>query len=110
MFRAVRLKRTGGLNRCERGLLVPSGEAHPKFAAPTVRTMSLPSFKLRFRLEQSGSSQMPNVTAAKLISCFHLFNSSDANAFRTLDLDKPNCRAIRDGAMPAVKAERTAFT
>jgi len=41
---------------------------------------------------------------------FYLFDSSDANAFRTFDWDNPNCRAIRDGVMPALKAARTAFT
>ena len=38
------------------------------------------------------------------------FHSSDANAFRTFDREIPNCRAIRDGVMPALKAERTAFS
>jgi hypothetical protein len=33
-----------------------------------------------------------------------------ASAFRTSDGDKPNCRAIRDGVMPALKAARTALT
>jgi len=40
----------------------------------------------------------------------HRFNSSDANAFRTFAWEIPNCRAIRDGVMPALKAARTAFT
>jgi len=42
--------------------------------------------------------------------CFHLFGLSLANAFRTLDWEIPNCRAILAGVMPALKAERTAFT
>jgi hypothetical protein len=37
---------------------------------------------------------------------FYLFDSSDANAFRTFDWDNPNCRAIRDGVMPVLKAAR----
>ena len=42
----------------------------------------------------------------------HLYPSLDpsfANAFRTSDWDRPNCRAILDGEMPALKAARTAF-
>ena len=37
-------------------------------------------------------------------------HTSVASAFRTSDWDKPNCRAIREGVMPALKAARTAFT
>ena len=40
----------------------------------------------------------------------HRSPSSDAKAFRTFDWEIPNCRAIRDGVTPALKAERTAFT
>ena len=40
----------------------------------------------------------------------HLFVSSDANACRTSDRGIPNSRAIRDGVMPALNADRTAFT
>jgi hypothetical protein len=40
----------------------------------------------------------------------HRFGSSDANAFRTFDWEIPNCRAIRDGVIPALNAARTAFT
>jgi hypothetical protein len=40
----------------------------------------------------------------------HCFDSSDASAFRTFDWEIPNCRAIRVGVMPALKAARTAFT
>ncbi len=40
----------------------------------------------------------------------HRLGSSDANAFRTFDWEIPNCRAIRDGVIPALKAARTAFT
>jgi hypothetical protein len=40
----------------------------------------------------------------------HRFGSSDANAFRTFDWEIPNCLAILAGVMPALKAERTAFT
>jgi hypothetical protein len=36
-------------------------------------------------------------------------DASIASAFRTSDLDKPNCRAIREGVIPALKAARTAF-
>ena len=39
----------------------------------------------------------------------HRFAVSDANAFRTSDCEIPNCRAILDGLMPALKAARTAF-
>jgi hypothetical protein len=35
---------------------------------------------------------------------------SVASAFRTSDWDKPNCRPIRDGVIPALKAARTALT
>src|SRR6516225_77337 len=31
----------------------------------------------------------------------HRIDSSDANAFRTFDWEIPNCRAIREGVMPA---------
>jgi hypothetical protein len=40
--------------------------------------------------------------------CTH-FDGSLANAFRTFDWDMPNCRAIRDGVMPALNAARTAL-
>ena len=40
----------------------------------------------------------------------HRFRSSDAKAFRTFDWEIPNSRAIRDGVMPALNADRTAFT
>ena len=35
--------------------------------------------------------------------------ASPASAFRTSDCEIPNCRAIRDGVIPALKAARTAF-
>jgi hypothetical protein len=38
-----------------------------------------------------------------------LVDTSLASAFRTSDWDRPNCRAILDGEMPALKAARTAF-
>jgi hypothetical protein len=34
----------------------------------------------------------------------------DASAFRTSDWEMPNCRAMRDGVMPALKAARTALS
>jgi hypothetical protein len=34
---------------------------------------------------------------------------SPASAFRTSDCESPNCRAIPDGEIPALKAARTAF-
>src|SRR5262249_2315305 len=39
----------------------------------------------------------------------HRFAISDANALRTSDREIPNCRAILEGVMPALKAARTAF-
>ena len=48
-------------------------------------------------------------TGSKTRSCFQGFGLSDANAFRTFDWEIPNCRAIRDGVMPALR-RRTAFT
>ena len=41
--------------------------------------------------------------------CCHRFALSDAKAFRISDCEIPNCRAILDGVMPALKAARTAF-
>jgi hypothetical protein len=38
------------------------------------------------------------------------FAVSDANTFLTSDWDKPNCRAICDGLIPALVAARTALT
>jgi hypothetical protein len=35
---------------------------------------------------------------------------SEANAFLTSDCEIPNCRAMRDGVMPALKVARTAFS
>jgi hypothetical protein len=35
--------------------------------------------------------------------------ATPASAFRTSDCEIPNCRAIRDGVTPALKAARTAF-
>jgi hypothetical protein len=40
---------------------------------------------------------------------YDVFGGSLANAFLTSDLETPNCRAIRDGVIPALKAARTAF-
>src|SRR5450830_587667 len=37
------------------------------------------------------------------------FDGSLASAFLTSDWETPNCRAIRDGLTPALKAARTAF-
>jgi hypothetical protein len=34
---------------------------------------------------------------------------SDASTLRTSDWDNPNCRAIKDGLMPALNAARTAL-
>ena len=39
----------------------------------------------------------------------HRFVSSDAKACRTSDREIPNSRAIRDGVIPALNADRTAF-
>ena len=39
-----------------------------------------------------------------------LFDELPAKVFRTFDWEIPNCRAILAGAMPALKAARTAFT
>src|SRR5215471_7668560 len=39
----------------------------------------------------------------------HRFALSDAKALRISDCEIPNCRAILDGVMPALKAARTAF-
>jgi hypothetical protein len=52
---------------------------------------------------------MPEVAATER-SSFHRFGSSDAKAFLTFDWEIPNCRAILAGVMPALKADRTAFT
>jgi hypothetical protein len=38
------------------------------------------------------------------------FTASEANAFLTSDCEIPNCRAIRDSVMPALKAARIAFS
>jgi hypothetical protein len=38
------------------------------------------------------------------------FDRSLANALRTSDWETPNCRAIRDGVMPALNEARIAFT
>ena len=53
-------------------------------------------------VERRGSTQ-PNWTSLK--SQRLVF----ANALRTSDCEIPNCRAILDGVMPALKAARTAF-
>ena len=39
----------------------------------------------------------------------HDLAETDAKAFRTSACEIPNCRAILDGVMPALKAARTAF-
>jgi hypothetical protein len=49
-------------------------------------------------------------TGSKTRSRFQGFGLSDPNAFRTFDWEIANCREIRDGVMPALKAARTAFT
>ena len=40
----------------------------------------------------------------------HRFSSGEASTFRTFDWQIPNCRAIREGVMPALRAARTAFS
>jgi hypothetical protein len=40
----------------------------------------------------------------------HRFVLSAAKASRTSDREIPNSRAIRDGVIPALNADRTAFT
>jgi hypothetical protein len=42
--------------------------------------------------------------------CCHRFTISDANALRISDCEIPNCRAILEGVMPALKAARMAFS
>jgi len=39
-----------------------------------------------------------------------LVRGSDINAFLTTDCEIPNCRAMRDGVIPALKATRTALS
>ena len=46
---------------------------------------------------------------ARTPRCGAHLDASPASAFRTSDWDKPNCRAIRDGLTPTLKAARTAF-
>jgi hypothetical protein len=43
-------------------------------------------------------------------SMLPLFEASVASGLRTSDWDKPNCRAMRPGVMPTLKAARTAFS
>jgi len=57
-----------------------------------------------------GESNLRGNPAKQRFPRFHLFGSSLANAFRTFDREIPNCLAILAGLMPALKAERTAFT
>jgi hypothetical protein len=55
-------------------------------------------------------SKLRGNPAKEIFPRFHLFGSSLASAFLTLDWEIPNCRAILAGVIPALKAERTAFT
>jgi hypothetical protein len=43
------------------------------------------------------------------LSLHFRLEASPASAFRTSDCEIPNCRAMRDGVIPALKAARTAF-
>ena len=40
---------------------------------------------------------------------FPAFRGSSANTFRTSDWESPNCLAMREGAIPALKVASTAF-
>ena len=55
----------------------------------------------------SSSTRMPLVSSPVPLPSTRLCQT---HAFRTSDWDKPNCRAIRAGVMPALKAARTAFS
>jgi hypothetical protein len=41
---------------------------------------------------------------------FPNLRDSNANTFRTSDWEIPNCLAMREGAIPALKVASTAFT
>lgn len=45
----------------------------------------------------------------RILTLHFRLEASPASAFRTSDCEIPNCRAIRDGVIPALKAARTAF-
>jgi hypothetical protein len=54
-----------------------------------------------------------HVRYLEILDAFPYFTCSrlsDFSAVRTSDWDKPNCRAMRAGVMPALKAARTAFS
>jgi hypothetical protein len=53
-----------------------------------------------------------HVRYLEILDAFYFTYSrlSDLSAVRTSDWDKPNCRAMRAGVMPALKAARTAFS
>jgi hypothetical protein len=45
----------------------------------------------------------------RTLSLHFRLEAAPASAFRTSDCEIPNCRAIRDGVIPALNAARTAF-
>ena len=75
-------------------------------------TSVLPNFRLANMVYLLALSYAVNARqfGERKIPLIHCFGSSVASAFRTLDWEIPNCRAILAGVMPALKAERTAFT
>jgi len=50
------------------------------------------------------------VSAAEFWRSLSMTPYLEANAFLTSDCEIPNCRAMRDGVMPALKAARIAFS
>jgi hypothetical protein len=61
-------------------------------------------------LGKQGSERQPSCEASRIFLDLHRFISSLASAFFTSYWEIRNCRAIRDGVKPALKAARIAFS
>jgi hypothetical protein len=57
-----------------------------------------------------GDWSVPKWARERAYRLFPDLRDSNANTFRTSDWEIPNCLAMREGAIPALKVASTAFT
>jgi hypothetical protein len=78
---------------------------HRPCGAASVQDQELP-----IAAKWAGVNQADNLLHHSPKMYCHHFATSDAKAFRISDCEIPNCRAMRDGVTPALKAARTALS
>ena len=89
------------------------GDATGVFFAGLARQTSRQHAHCAQYCQEVASVILGHVRYLEILDAFPYFTYSrlsDFSAVRTSDWDKPNCRAMRAGVMPALKAARTAFS